>query len=333
MNSLRMSFWIVPGELLLRHALLLGGDDEAGEHRQHRAVHRHRHAHPVERDAVEQDLHVLDRVDRDAGLADIADDARMVAVVAAMGREIEGDRQPHLPGRQILAVEAVRFLGGREAGILPDRPRPVGVHRRARPAQIGREARHHVAQLHAGVLDRLEIGGGVERLDRDALGRLPSRGSSTGLPPQFGARQRAPVARGVFAGNAPSSAIVFSRARDEDYMVAAARASMTAARAQACAAERSPRSAAARLRPDAPRRAGSARPAAGSRCRAPPATPRRQRARAARRAPVAAGRRAGPPPTAATIGAHGRHRRAGGGRTAPRRCSRTSCSQNGWSCA
>ena len=77
MNSLRMSFWIVP-ELLLRHALLLGGDDVARQHRQHGAVHGHRHAHLVERDAVEQDLHVLDGIDRHTGLADVADDARMI---------------------------------------------------------------------------------------------------------------------------------------------------------------------------------------------------------------------------------------------------------------
>ena len=33
-----------PGELLLGDALLLGGDDVAGQDRQHRAVHGHRHA-------------------------------------------------------------------------------------------------------------------------------------------------------------------------------------------------------------------------------------------------------------------------------------------------
>ncbi len=160
-------------EFLLRHALLLGGDDEPGQHRQYRAVHRHRHAHPVERDAVEQDLHVLDRVDRDAGLADITDDARVVAVIAAMGRQIERDRQPHLPGFEIVAIEAVRVLGRRKAGILPDRPRPVGVHRRARAAQIGRHAGDRVAPRKPGVLDFFKIGGGVERLDGNALGRAP----------------------------------------------------------------------------------------------------------------------------------------------------------------
>ena len=125
---------MVPLSLSCVDALLLGGDDVTREHRQHRAVHRHRHRHLVERDAVEEDLHVLDGVDRDAGLADVADDARMVAVVAAVRREVERDRQAHLPGREVLAVERVRLLGGREARVLADRPRPVRVHRRPRPA-------------------------------------------------------------------------------------------------------------------------------------------------------------------------------------------------------
>jgi hypothetical protein len=43
-----------PGQLLRRHALFLGGDDVQRHHRQHRAVHGHRHRHLVERDAVEQ---------------------------------------------------------------------------------------------------------------------------------------------------------------------------------------------------------------------------------------------------------------------------------------
>ena len=88
-------------ELRLVDALLLGGDDEGREHGQHRAVHRHRHRHLVEGDAVEEDLHVLDGVDRHARLAHIADDAGMVAVVAAMGGEIEGHRQAHLPAARL----------------------------------------------------------------------------------------------------------------------------------------------------------------------------------------------------------------------------------------
>jgi hypothetical protein len=49
-----MSFWIVPGEVGELHALLERGDDVERHHRQHGAVHRHRHRHLVERDAVEQ---------------------------------------------------------------------------------------------------------------------------------------------------------------------------------------------------------------------------------------------------------------------------------------
>ena len=157
-----------PRELGLLHALLLRRDDVAGEHRQHRAVHRHRHRHLVERDAVEQDLHVLDRVDRDARLADVADDARMVGVVAAVRREVERDRHALLAGGEVAAVEGVRLLGGREAGVLPDRPRPDRVHRRLRPAHERLEAGQGVR-----VRQSLEVLGRVERLDLDAFGRAP----------------------------------------------------------------------------------------------------------------------------------------------------------------
>ena len=72
-------------------ALLLAGHDETGQHRDHGAVHRHRHRNLVERDAVKEDLHVLDAVDGDPRLADIPNDARMVTVIAPVRREIKGD--------------------------------------------------------------------------------------------------------------------------------------------------------------------------------------------------------------------------------------------------
>ncbi len=157
-----------PGEERLVDALLLRGHHVAGEDRQHRAVHRHRHGHLVERDPVEEDLHVLDRVDGDAGLAHVADHARVVAVVAAVGGEVEGHREPHLPGGEVGAVELVRLLGGGEPRVLADGPRPVGVHRRPDAADERVESGE---RPHA--LEALEVLGGVERLDRDALGRDP----------------------------------------------------------------------------------------------------------------------------------------------------------------
>jgi hypothetical protein len=47
--------------------------------------------------AREQDADVGDRVDRDARHADVAGDARMVAVVAALGGEVEGDAEACWP--------------------------------------------------------------------------------------------------------------------------------------------------------------------------------------------------------------------------------------------
>jgi hypothetical protein len=89
------------GELLVRNALLLGGDDVKRQHRQHRAVHGHGHRHLIERDAVEQDVHIQQRINRHARLADIADHAAMIGVVTAMGGQIEGDGQALLPGGQL----------------------------------------------------------------------------------------------------------------------------------------------------------------------------------------------------------------------------------------
>ena len=72
-------------------------------------------------------------------------------------------------------------------GILPDRPRPPGVHRRPRPAQERRDARQA-----AEMLEPAEVRLGVERLHRDALGRRPVERSP----------DRGPSAR---AGPAPAS--------------------------------------------------------------------------------------------------------------------------------
>ena len=163
---------MVPDELLRRHALLLGRHDVERQHRQHRAVHGHRHDHLVERDAVEQRAHVVDRIDRHAGHADVAGHARMVAVVAAVGGEVEGDRQALLPGREVAPVEGVGVLGGGEAGVLADRPGLVDVHGRVGAAQIRRDAGIGVEKVEA-----LDVVWAEDRLHRDALGRQPWGGS------------------------------------------------------------------------------------------------------------------------------------------------------------
>ncbi len=90
----------------------------------------------------------------------------MVAVIAAVRGEIEGDRKSLLPRREVATVESIGFLGSGEARILPDRPRTPGIHRRAHAAREGREARQ------AGI-DPLHVLGRVQRLDVDPFGRVP----------------------------------------------------------------------------------------------------------------------------------------------------------------
>ena len=113
-------------------ALLLGDELVEQEQQRRRRVDRHRRRDLVERDPVEQDLHVGERVDRDAGAADLALGERVVGVVAELGRQVERDREAGLPAVEQVAVALVRLLGRREACVLADRPRPAAVHVRVR---------------------------------------------------------------------------------------------------------------------------------------------------------------------------------------------------------
>src|SRR3546814_7889345 len=73
-------------------------------------------------DLGEELLHVAEVADRHADLADLALGERVVAVVAGLRRQVEGDGEPGLPARQVLAVERVGGLGRRVAGIGADQP-------------------------------------------------------------------------------------------------------------------------------------------------------------------------------------------------------------------
>ena len=198
---------MVPAELLRLHPLLLGRGDVERQHRQHGAVHRHRHRHLVERDAVEERARVVDRVDRHAGHADVAAHPRVVGVVAAVGGQVEGDAQALLAGRQVAPVERVGLLGGGEAGVLPDRPRLGGVHRRVGPAQERAEARARCRARRAprGARGRRPAGcrcppGSCQRLGRDRVqsadhaGLRPTSGSPAKL---FGTLMPASPSSGV----------------------------------------------------------------------------------------------------------------------------------------
>jgi hypothetical protein len=116
-------------EAVAGHALRLGDQLVEQQQKRRRRVDRHRRRHLAERDAVQQELHVGERVDRHAGTSDFPGRTRVVRVVAQLRREVEGDREAGLAALQEVPEARVRLLGGREARVLPDRPRPAAVHR------------------------------------------------------------------------------------------------------------------------------------------------------------------------------------------------------------
>ena len=113
------------GEFLAGDALFVGERDIERKEPRGGGVDRHRRVHLAERDAVEQHAHVADMRDRHADLADLALGVRMVAVVAGLRRQVEGDGEAGLPLAEVLAVKRVRGLRGRMPRIGAEDPRLV----------------------------------------------------------------------------------------------------------------------------------------------------------------------------------------------------------------
>src|SRR5207245_3970302 len=98
------------------------------EQERSRRVDRHRRRDLIERDPGEEELHVGERVDRDAGPSHLADGARVVRVIAELRRQVEGDAQAGLTALEQIAEALVRLLGGPETGVLADSKLPAPVH-------------------------------------------------------------------------------------------------------------------------------------------------------------------------------------------------------------
>ena len=175
MYSLRMSFWMVPRSCAGADALLLADRDVEREQGRRGRVDRHRRRDLGERDAVEEDAHVVERVDRDADPADLALRHRVIGVAAHLGRQIERDRQALAALREQELVAAVGLGGGAEAGVLAHRPQLAAVHRRLHAARVRELAGR--AQLVDG---ERRVVGAVRALDLDVgVGRealLPELG-------------------------------------------------------------------------------------------------------------------------------------------------------------
>ena len=82
-----------------------------------------------------------------------------------------------LPSGQGFSIECVRFLGGREAGILADGPGPARIHGRAGAAGKGLDPRQ-AAQMR----QVLDVGLGIKRLDLDPFQRVPGQAVGIGAP-------------------------------------------------------------------------------------------------------------------------------------------------------
>ena len=106
----------------------------------------------VERQPVEQRVHVLDRVDRDADAPDLAERARRIGVDAHLRRA--GRTRPRARSARRRAGAWKRsFVSARraEAGVLAHRPQPAAVHRRLHAARERKAA--GIAEV-ARVVDR-----------------------------------------------------------------------------------------------------------------------------------------------------------------------------------
>ena len=153
-------------------ALLLGGGDVEREQDRPGGVDRHRGRDLLERDARGEGLHVLQRGDRDADLADLALGDGVVGVVADLGRQVEGDGEAGLSLLEQELVAAVGLLSVGEAGVLAHRPEPAAVH--GGLDAPGVRVLAGVAKLLV-VVPLGEVFGAVERLELGPRGALEAR--------------------------------------------------------------------------------------------------------------------------------------------------------------
>ena len=135
MYSLRMSFWIVP-ESFARLAPCCDGYVKAEKDRGS-GVYGHGSGNFFERDAVEKNFHVVERIDGDADFADFAGGEGMVGVHADLGGEIERYGKAGLAFAEEIAIALVGFVGAAEAGVLAHGPEAAAVHVRIDAAGVG----------------------------------------------------------------------------------------------------------------------------------------------------------------------------------------------------
>ena len=153
-------------------ALLLGDDQVHREDHRRRRVDRHRRGDRRQVDAVEQRLHVLERGDADAALADLAERQRIVGIAPHQRRQVEGDAETGAARRQQLLVARVGLLRRPVAGELPHRPQAAAVAVAVNAARVRKGA--GVGEI-ARVVDGRDAVRRVQLVDRSAGDRCEPR--------------------------------------------------------------------------------------------------------------------------------------------------------------
>ena len=171
------------------HALLLADHLVHGEQDRCGGVDRERRRDAAQGDPVEDRLHVGQRRDGHADLADLGQGQRLVGVEAHLRGKVECHAEAGLPAVEQITEPHVRVLGGAPAGVEPDRPGPAAVHRRVDPAGEWR------LPWEADLLDVVRVDGAgarpVDRLDGDPrVGRGLAEVACRFAPARVGRRQR-----------------------------------------------------------------------------------------------------------------------------------------------
>ena len=160
------------------NAAFFGDHHIHGQQRGGGRVDGHAGGHCVERDAVEQGMHVLHRVDRYAHPADFAERARRIGVDAHLGGQVERHRQARLSLLQEQAEAGIGLVRRAEARVLPHRPQSSAIHAGLHAACV-REAAG-IAEVALVVQRR----GTVDGIDGDSGGALRVVSHARKLTPQ-----------------------------------------------------------------------------------------------------------------------------------------------------
>ena len=143
-----------PGDVLLEDVVLYRAGETAGigalplGHRHVESqqdgggsVDGHRGGNFLQWDALEERLHILQRIDGHAHFSHFAERFGSVGVVPKLGGQVESNRQTGLALLEQVAKAAVGLSGGGVAGVLPHGPQAAAIHGGVHTAGVRKLAR------------------------------------------------------------------------------------------------------------------------------------------------------------------------------------------------